>query len=142
MEGMERSCVDSIDLVLVVCVVCDAGEMNAMRKNFLLVQWNTRKKRMSTISLAQIRSVRVGGMALFDLALTFLVGWIFENLFVQQWKWFPCARSYYSALIPIGFVVHMIFNQKTALTVALLEPGVNWQKLIFALLVLGAMMPC
>lgn len=81
-------------------------------------------------------------MALFDFALTFFVAWLFQDLFVRQWKWFPCARSYYCSLIPIAFVVHVVVNQKTALTTALLDPEINWQKLVFALLVLGAMMPC
>ena len=93
-------------------------------------------------TLAQIRSVRIAGIALFDVILTFLFGWIFEDFFVNQWGLFPCARSYYFALIPIGFIFHLLFGQATALTVAVVSTEFNWQKVFFALLLLGTFWPC
>ena len=98
---------------------------------------------MSSHLLTSLRQYKiVGGIPLFDLVGTFFIAWIFQDMFVNRWKWFPCARSYYCSLIPIAFLTHVIFSIRTPLTLALLKPEINWQKVVFALLLVGTLLPC
>jgi len=93
--------------------------------------------------LTSVRQYKiVGGIPLFDLVGTFFIAWIFQDTFVKKWQWFPCSRSYYCSLIPIAFITHLVFSVRTPLTLALLTPEINWQKIVFALLLVGTLLPC
>jgi len=93
-------------------------------------------------SISQLRRCRVEGVALFDLTLTFFIAWIFQNLFVKKLKWFGCPRSYYCAIIPIAVLVHVLMGQPTAFNKGLFSDKINWQKIIFAVLLIGTIAGC
>lgn len=75
------------------------------------------------------------GIALFDLLGTFMIAYIFEksvlNYLNISWK------IYYTSLIPIGVIVHILFNQQTFLNTKLLSNNLNIYKILFLGLVIS-----
>jgi hypothetical protein len=77
------------------------------------------------------------GIALFDLTITFIVAYLLDLL---AWdyihKFLGISRiTYYLGLIPLGVIVHLIFQQETFLNTQLFRKEMNIYQLLFIVLV-------
>jgi len=76
--------------------------------------------------ISYLRQFRIGGLAIFDLAISYIgiyflapfLSKIFKKLglliSLKEWLWLT---------LPIGVIVHLLFKQKTALNDMLLNDG-------------------
>lgn len=75
------------------------------------------------------------GIALFDLLGTFMIAYIFEKSLLNYLN--ISRKIYYTSLIPIGVIVHILFNQQTFLNTKLLSNNLNIYKILFLGLVIS-----
>ena len=75
------------------------------------------------------------GIALFDLLGTFMIAYIFEKNMLNYLN--ISRKIYYASLIPIGVIVHILFNQQTFLNTKLLSNNFNIYKVLFLGLVIS-----
>jgi hypothetical protein len=69
------------------------------------------------------------GIALFDLLGTFMIAYIFEKSVLNYLN--ISRQIYYTSLIPIGVILHLLFNQHTFLNTKLLSNDLNIYKILF-----------
>jgi hypothetical protein len=74
------------------------------------------------------------GIALFDLLGTFMIAYIFEKSVLNYLN--ISRQIYYASLIPIGVILHLLFNQQTFLNTKLLSNNFNIYKVLFLGLIL------
>ena len=73
------------------------------------------------------------GIALFDLALTFIGGYIVE-VFLKKTFGIQLNRIiYYLSLIPIGIIVHILFQQNTFLNRQIFSNELNIYQILLIL---------
>lgn len=75
------------------------------------------------------------GIALFDLLGTFMIAYIFEKSLLNYLN--ISRKIYYTSLIPIGVIVHILFSQQTFLNTKLLSNNLNIYKILFLGLVIS-----
>ncbi len=87
--------------------------------------------------ISYLRQFRIGGLAIFDLAISYIgiyffapfLSKIFKKLGLiigpKEWLWLT---------LPIGVIVHLLFKQKTALNDMLLNDGNYLVKIILILM--------
>lgn len=78
---------------------------------------------MTTIEY--LRSFRIAKIALFDLTTAFLGAFILDILFFHSTN----KRLYYSLVIPVGILAHMLMGQTTTLNTKLFNNEFNIYKL-------------
>lgn len=85
-------------------------------------------------SLTNIRNyTRVFGITLFDFILTFFAAFLVYT-FTNIGQYGLSKQRYYASLIPLGVIIHMLFNQRTAFNKGLYEYKlVNWIILLVCL---------
>lgn len=67
-----------------------------------------------------LREYRIYGIAIFDLVITYLVAFLIDiRLNVND------KLTYYFMLLPLGVIIHVLFNQKTFLNNKLLTTKFN-----------------
>lgn len=66
---------------------------------------------MSTIE--SLRQYRIFGIAIFDLVAAYLGAFLLQGILVGDDKLFRSSAQLFVAVIPIGVLVHILFNQKT-----------------------------
>jgi putative Ca2+/H+ antiporter (TMEM165/GDT1 family) len=69
------------------------------------------------------------GIALFDLLGTFMIAIFFEKSVLNYLN--ISRKIYYASLIPIGVIVHILFNQQTFLNTKLLSNNLNIYQVLF-----------
>lgn len=82
-------------------------------------------------SLEKVRSVRVGGFAIFDIVLSVIPAY-FAAPYLKMSR-----RSAMLLIIPFGILVHELFGIKTPLNKMLFEPGNVVVKIIVLTLLLS-----
>jgi hypothetical protein len=77
------------------------------------------------------------GIALFDLILTFLVAYLLDLVAWDYIHNFIGVKrvTYYLSLIPLGVIIHLIFQQDTFLNKQLFHTEMNIYQIIFIVLV-------
>ncbi len=94
------------------------------------------------IQLEQINNIsnvindRGEGIALFDLILTFFVAYLLQIILPQNIKNSIGINdiTYYLSLIPLGVIVHIIFQQDTFLNKKLFSKEMNIYQIIFIMI--------
>lgn len=79
--------------------------------------------------LERIRSVRLLGIALFDLFMTFFLFGMFD-LGMRLYAIYINQVIYYLSIIPSSVFVHLLIGRHTALVKALYEESFNAQKFL------------
>lgn len=89
------------------------------------------------MTLEELRSHRIMGIAIFDLASTFIAAYLLDHFFKLS-AYVPCKKNqklvYYSSLIPLGVLVHVLFGKQTFLNSQLFNTDLNIYKVVVLLL--------
>lgn len=79
-----------------------------------------------------LRSYRVGGIALFDIATSYLGAYALHPLLAGPGKLFRSNAQLFWAVVPAGAFIHMITGQHTFLNRKVIdEPEFNMYKAVF-----------
>ena len=79
----------------------------------------------------QIRSHRLFGIALFDLISSFVGAWLIDHFLLKLSD--KAKPVYYLSVIPLGILVHILFNQKTFLNSKVFSKELNMYNGFFIL---------
>lgn len=91
---------------------------------------------MNTAVIDNLRTYRIFGIAILDLVLAYLGTFLFHDVLVGDGKLFRSSTQLFLAVIPIGVITHVLFNQKTFLNSMIFDTKeLNPYKLVFLALV-------
>jgi hypothetical protein len=88
------------------------------------------------MDIEKLRTYRIFGIAMFDLVLAYLGTFLFHDVLVGDGKVFRSSAQLFFAVIPIGVITHVLFNQKTFLNSMVFDTQeLNPYKMVFLALV-------
>lgn len=91
------------------------------------------------MSIEYLRSFRVYGYAIFDIAISFigvyLLGPLLSSL-LQKVRIRVPVKNWLFLTLPLGLIFHLIFQQNTRMTVNLLDPHAHYLLKVFFLILL------
>lgn len=82
--------------------------------------------------IEEFRKYRIGGVAMFDLILTFFAAYMIDKLVDFKYK-----KLYYLSMLPLAVLSHIIVGQKTFVNSQLFSNEINNVKLVFLLIFLA-----
>ena len=75
-----------------------------------------------------IRDFRIFGIAVADLVAAYVIAYLMRGLLVDKWHIFCNTTQLLAMVIPIGVIVHAIFNVDSELTRQLFQEGITFGK--------------
>ena len=84
------------------------------------------------MTIEDLRKHRLGGVALFDLVLTFVAAYLLDKNVN-----FKNKRLYYLSIMPIAVLSHLIIGQKTFVNSQIVSNKFNGIKLVFLIMCLA-----
>lgn len=114
-----RTCTDTV-----LGMICNGSSTF----NDSVVTPSTVKKEKKPL-MERIRSVRVFGLALFDLFITYFIFGMFD-LAMRMHQIYINQVIYYLSILPSSVFIHLLIGKQTAMVKALYEEKFNVQKFI------------
>ena len=83
-------------------------------------------------SVEEFRKYRIGGVAMFDLILTFVAAYIIDKIIDIKHK-----KLYYLSILPLAVLSHLVVGQKSFINSQLFSNEINSVKPMFLIIFLA-----